>query len=83
MPDHAKISRYNPEAVAKMLKSIQAGLSRHIGNWKLFAPKEETDLVDNIRKEFFLNVLSFPHCSTTDYTKEIKVATEGKKFPPY
>ena len=40
-------------------------------------------LVDNIRNEFFLNILSFPHRSTTAYTEEIKVATEGKKFPPY
>ena len=43
MLDHAKISRYNPGAVAKMLKSIQVGLSEHIANWKLFAPKEETN----------------------------------------
>ena len=40
-------------------------------------------LVDKIRNKFFLNVLSFPQHSTTEYTKEIKVATEGKKFPPY
>ena len=40
-------------------------------------------LVDNIRNEFFLNVLSFPQRSTTEYTEEIKVAAEGKKFPPY
>ena len=40
-------------------------------------------LVDNVRNKFFLNVLSFPQRSTTEYTKEIKVATEGKKFPPY
>ena len=32
MPDHAKISGYNPEAVTKMLKSIQFGLSGHIAN---------------------------------------------------
>ena len=32
MPDHAKISEYNPEAVTKMLKSIQFGLSGHIAN---------------------------------------------------
>ena len=43
MLDHAKISRYNPGAVAKMLKSIQVGLSERIANWKLFAPKEETN----------------------------------------
>ena len=40
-------------------------------------------LVDIIRNEFFLNVLSFPQHSTTEYTEEIKVASEGKKFPPY
>ena len=40
-------------------------------------------LVDNIRNEFFLNVLSFPQRSTTEYTEEIQVAAEGKKFPPY
>ena len=40
-------------------------------------------LVDNIRNEFFVNVLSFPQCSTTEYTEEIKVAAEGKKFPPF
>ena len=39
--------------------------------------------MDNIRNEFFLNVLSFPQRSTTEYTEEIKVAAEGKKFPPY
>ena len=40
-------------------------------------------LVDNIRNEFFLNVLSFPQHSTTEYTEEIKIAAEGKKSPPY
>ena len=40
-------------------------------------------LVDNIRNKFFLNVLSFPQRSTTEYTEEIQVAPEGKKFPPY
>ena len=40
-------------------------------------------LVDNIRNEFFLNVFSFPQRSTTEYNEEIKVAAEGKKFPPY
>ena len=32
MPDHTKISGYTPEAFAKMLKSLQVGLSRHIAN---------------------------------------------------
>ena len=40
-------------------------------------------LVDNIRTEFFLNVLSFPQRSTTESTEEIKVAAERRKFPPY
>ena len=40
-------------------------------------------LVDNIRTEFFLNVLSFPQRSTIESTEEIKVAAEGRKFPPY
>ena len=40
-------------------------------------------LVDNIRNEIFLNVLLFPQRFTTEYTEEIKVAAEGKKFPPY
>ena len=35
-------------------------------------------LLDNIRNEFLLNILSLPL-----YNKEIKVAGEGKKFPPY
>ena len=34
MPGHGKISGYTPEAVAKMLKSIQVGLSGDIANWK-------------------------------------------------
>ena len=29
-----EISGYTPEAVAKMLKLTQVGLSRHIANWK-------------------------------------------------
>ena len=40
-------------------------------------------LVDNIRTEFFLNVLSFPQRSTTEFTEEIKVAAERRTFPPY
>ena len=40
-------------------------------------------LVGNIRNEFSLNVLSFQQRSTTEYPEEIKVAAEGKKFPPY
>ena len=40
-------------------------------------------LVGNIRNEFFLNVLSFSQRSTTEYSKEIKLAAEVKKFPPY
>ena len=40
-------------------------------------------LVHNIRNKFFLNVLSFPQHSTTEYTEEIKVAAEGKKYPLY
>ena len=39
-------------------------------------------LVDNIRNKIFLNVLLFPQRFTTEYTEEIKVAAEGKKFPP-
>ena len=79
--DHAKISRYNPGAVAKMLKSIQVGLSEHIGNY-LHQKKKQT-VGENIRNKSFLNVLSFPQGSTTQYTEEIKVAAEAKKFPPY
>ena len=40
-------------------------------------------LVDDIRNEFFLNVLSFPQFSITENTEEIKVAAGGKQFPPY
>ena len=45
--------------------------------------RRNKSLVDNIRTEFFLNVLSFPQRSTTESTEEIKVAAERRKFPPY
>ena len=32
---------------------------------------------------FFLNFLSISQRSTAEYTKEVKVSAEGKKFPPY
>ena len=45
--------------------------------------RRNKSLVDNIRTEFFLNVLSFPQRATTESTEEIKVAAERRKFPPY
>ena len=33
MPDHAKISGYTPEVVAKMLKLVWVELSSHTANW--------------------------------------------------
>ena len=59
---------------------ISMKLSRGITP-EIYTKRRNKLLVDNIRNEFFLNVLSFPRRSTSKYTKEIKVA-EGKKFPP-
>ena len=47
----------------------------------IYAKRRNKLLVDNIRNEFFLNVLSFQQCSTTEQTKEMKVAAEGKTCP--
>ena len=48
---------------------------------KMICTKRRTKLlVDNIRNEFFLNVLSFPQRSTTEYAEEIKVAAEERSF---
>ena len=64
----------NPNYDCHPILSIQVGLSGHIANKNLFAPKKRT-VGGQHWERVFLNVLSFPQCFTTEYTKEIKVAT--------
>ena len=59
---------------------ISMKLSRGITS-EIYTKRRNKLLVDNIRNEFFLNVLSFARGSTSEYTREIKDA-EGKKFRP-
>ena len=82
MPDHAKTSCLIQIMIAIPVNT--GWIERAYSKLEMICTKRRNKLlVDNIRNEIFLNVLSFPQRSTAEYTEEIKVAAEGKKFPPY